>query len=274
MNCSIGTATEFQNKFRTLNKLGEGGYGAVYLCKELTTGITRAVKTVKDKICRNRTYIPTLNQTLPNEIVLWKPLNHPNIVSLLDVFLDTETDSWWMVMEYDAGFVDLFRYVDEKGALSSTESAVIINQLVDTTYYLTLHDVDHRDIKDENILYNPSTQQIKLIDFGSSAVLTHEYYNFFRGTDVYIPPEYFITGRYSPLHASTWAIGCLSYVLLAGDCPFTNREAVKEFKTIEDLNPDYTDKNPRLNFIRSCLKPSPEDRILLSELANHPWLDC
>ena len=271
-NTTIGSASEFQENYLLLEKLGEGGYGSVYMCLERLTANRRAVKSIPDNKVRNRTHVESLNQSLPNEIVLWGPLRHPNIVSLLEVFLDSSSQTWWMVMEFQPGYLDLFHHVDDVGPLSEEDSVGIIRQLLNVVQYLTLHDVDHRDLKDENILYNPTTKHIKLIDFGSSSPLSPAPYTFFRGTDVYIPPEYFNTRKYLPLHASTWAIGCIAFILLDGDSPFQNRDEIKEFKAIEDLNPKYSEHSSRLDFIRCCMDPNPDTRILLSEIADHSWL--
>ena len=244
-----------------------------FTCEELETGEKRAVKTMNDDRCKNRTYVSSIDQTLPNEFVLWHPLSHPNIVSLLDIYLDARTMKWYLVMEYDPDFVDLFDFMNHKKKLSNNKSATIIKQLVNVVYYLSLENVDHRDLKDENILYNPSTQQIKVIDFGSSGPLSSDPYTSYRGTDVYIPPEYYNTGHYNSFPASVWAIGCISYILLAQNCPFESIKAVTEFKKLEQLKPGFTGSTPRLNFIRRCLAPSPSDRILLSDLIRHPWLN-
>ena len=268
----IGEVADFTRKYKVVQQLGEGGYGAVYLCQERTTKQLLAVKIMDERRCTNKSFCPTRKEWLPNELVLWESLSHPNIVNLLDVYRDSEKHVWYLVMEYDSGFEDLFDYVDKNRSLSSRDSANIIRQLVKVVYYLTLQNVDHRDLKDENILYNPLTKQIKVIDFGSSAKLSSDSYRSFRGTDVYIPPEYFLTGTYRPFQASVWAIGCVSYVLLAGDGPFQTRKEVKEFTSLEQLDPSYSEKTLRLNFIRGCLNSDPNGRTLLSDLIRHPWL--
>ena len=269
---NIGTAPEFVLKYKLINQLGKGGYGEVFLCQERTTKHLLAVKIMDDWRCNNKTWCPKRKEWLPNELVLWESLCHPNIVNLLDVYRDSEQNTWYLVMEYNPGFVDLFDHVDKNRSLPSKESANIIRQLVNVVYYLTLQNIDHRDLKDENILYNPVTKQIKVIDFGSSGKLSPDPYSAFRGTDVYIPPEYFLTGKYHSFQASVWAIGCISFVLLNGDCPFNSRQEVQEFKSVEQLNPTYSNRTLRLNFIRSCLNPNPDNRILLSDLLRHPWL--
>ena len=74
-------------------------------------------------------------------------------------------------MDYDPCYINVFDYTFKNGAMSSTDVVHIIIQLLDVISYLALQDVDHRDIKDENILYNPLSKSInplsksiKLID--------------------------------------------------------------------------------------------------------------
>ena len=263
---------EFSRKYKLIKQLGEGGYGAVYLCQHRTTHHLHAVKIMNGDRCTNRTWCSRRKEWLPNELILWESLSHPNIVNLQEVYREDKTFTWYLVMEYNPEYQDLFDYIDKNRALPSRDSANIIRQLVNVVYYLTLEDVDHRDLKDENILYNPTTKQIKLIDFGSSGKLSSKPYTHYRGTDVYIPPEYFLTGTYHSFSATVWAIGCISYVLLAGDCPFQSRQDVQKFTSLEHLNPTYGERTLRLNFIRSCLNPDPAQRILLSDLVRHPWL--
>ena len=268
----IGTEAEWRENFEAIKPLGEGGYGTVWLCRELSTKKLRAVKTVCDDKIRNRTWCDKREDYLPNEIVLWENLNHPNILSLVSVYFSDELSLWYLVMEYYPGFVDLFSHIEYQEVIDDREAANIIRQLVNAVYYLTLQNIDHRDLKDENILYNPTTQQIKLIDFGSSAELTSEPYRMFRGTDTFIPPEYWEAGCYYPFHASVWAIGCIAYGLLYGDSPFQTRDDVMRFLHLDCWEPASVDRTLRLNFLRDCLNGDCETRILLSDLIHHPWL--
>jgi len=268
----IKTNKQFQRKYKMIQHLGSGGYGTVFTCLELRTGIIRAVKIMLNDRCNNRTWCPARKMDMPNEILLWEPLSHPNIPALLDTYFNSYAQSWLLVMEYEPDFKDLFNHIDKVGALSSADAANLIRQLVQVVYYLTLQNIDHRDLKDENILYNPTTKQIKLIDFGSCNTLSPEPYTAFRGTDVYIPPEYYLRKQYYAFPASAWSIGCIAYVLLAGDCPFQSRAQISEYKQLTDLNPDYGVRTTRLNFMRSCMNSNPDDRILLSDLLAHPWL--
>ena len=70
-------------------------------------------------------------------------------------------------------------------------------QLVDTVSECHEKGVVHRDIKDENILIDINTFKIKLIDFGSGALLQEELYRKFKGIRVYSPPEWINCGAYT-----------------------------------------------------------------------------
>jgi len=74
-------------------------------------------------------------------------------------------------------------------------------------------------MKLENILYNPSTGQIKLIDFGfalasSGPLLT------FCGTPSYMCPEIVKKVAYDGTKADVWSCGVVLYILLMGKMPF------------------------------------------------------
>ena len=54
----------------------------------------------------------------------------------------------------------------------------------------------HGDIKDENIIIEPNTGAVTIIDFGSSLLLHNGDYSEFCGTREYSPPEWLTDRRY------------------------------------------------------------------------------
>ena len=76
---------------------------------------------------------------------------------------------------------DLFDFISDNGPLREELARKIFTQLIKTVNQITQAGVIHRDIKDENILIDTQTYQIKLIDFGSGAKLHDEIYTDFDG---------------------------------------------------------------------------------------------
>lgn len=204
MYISIKPHSLFYENYLTVDRLG-GAFGDVYKCQHLKTPEIRAVKIVIGAQCCDMIWCNDRETFVPSEIFLWERCSHENILQLLEIYFDSKSDRWFMVMEYLPGYVDLFDYVSKTGALSDRDSAVIIRQLIRVVWYLIHNKIDHRDIKDENLLYNPSTGSIKLIDFGVSETFVLKAYTTIKGTEVYIPPERYISGSYSPI------CNCLEY---------------------------------------------------------------
>ena len=263
------TALDFSSIYTLIRHLGEGGCGKVWLVEHKTNKTLHVVKMINDIKCYRKTWCEERQMMIPDEIILWKPLSHPNLLNLEDTYL--ENDTWFILMEYVPGFIDLFDYIDRRGPVNTNAVRYILSQILNTIYYLMSQDIDHRDIKDENILFNPTTRQIKLIDFGSaSLIIPDTHYTIFQGTDVYMPPEFYHTGKYNPLSGMTWTVGCLVYVLLNGDKPFPSKDHVIRYKTLNYLNKNL-DKESKC-FLEDLLMLDVNKRYNIIDLINHPWM--
>lgn len=95
------------------------------------------------------------------------------------------------------------------------------------------HHIIHKDINPSNIIYNQSTGQLKLIDFGISTVLTRENPilrnpNVLEGTLAYISPEQ--TGRMNraiDYRTDFYSLGITLYEILTGHLPFVSDDAME-----------------------------------------------
>ena len=91
----------------------------------------------------------------------------------------------------------------------------------------------HKDINPSNIVFNPATGQIKIIDFGISTQLTRETPslknpNVLEGTLAYISPEQ--TGRMNraiDYRTDFYSLGVTFYELLSGKLPFETEDALE-----------------------------------------------
>merc|ERR1712038_187530 len=172
-------------------ELGKGGFGVVYAAVRRADKLQVAVKEVyKAKIIKK-----TADGKIPLEVALMQQVaDVPGVIKILDWFESAE--SFFIVMEKFAG-QDLFDYISEHGPLKEAAARDLFAQVLETVLLCHNRGVLHRDLKDENILIDPRSKQIRLIDFGSGTYLIDGLYNDFEGTRVYAPPEWLLSRRYS-----------------------------------------------------------------------------
>merc|ERR1711982_258678 len=231
---------ELHTLYAVKEEIGRGGFGVVYAAERKSDGV---------------------------EVALMQQVNDvPGVIKLLDYF-DTP-DSFYVVMER-FNSKDLFDFITEQGPLPEHLARDLFMQLVDTVSECHEKGVVHRDIKDENILIDINTFKIKLIDFGSGALLQEGLYHKFKGTRVYSPPEWINCGAYTAEALTVWSLGILLYDMLCGDIPFESDQEISVGKLVwfKQLNLSSQVKD----LISGCLSVDPAKRITLHEVLDHPW---
>merc|ERR1712061_531344 len=257
---------DFHRLYSLEGILGKGGFGTVHAGVRKKDGEHVAVKEVAKASLEKRM---TEDNKIPLEVALMQQVNDvPGVIRMIDYF-DMQ-DSFYIVMERVNNCKDLFDFISEKGPLSESLAKRIFHQLLDTVIQCHGRGVIHRDIKDENILIDVATNQIKLIDFGSGAYSKKDIYTDFDGTRVYSPPEWIKYRRYKADGLTVWSLGILLYDMACGDIPF---ETDAQIKRAALIHPNFHRLSHELqHLISRCLTINVEDRIKLSDILAHPWI--
>jgi serine/threonine protein kinase len=95
-----------------------------------------------------------------------------------------------MIMEC-AGGGELYKWVEERGRVSETESRKIIFQVINAIHYCHIRGIVHRDLKLENVLFKAAGEmQVKVVDFGIAGVCeANKKDKVDAGSIAYMPPE-------------------------------------------------------------------------------------
>jgi serine/threonine protein kinase len=110
------------------------------------------------------------------------------ITNIQDIYLKSNPQV--IIFEYLDG-TDLSEYLKKEDEIQDSEFYLIIFKLIISVSLL--HNklkISHRDLKPQNIFYNPETKKLKLIDFGFACNLNdYSCYNRYQGTHNYIHPR-------------------------------------------------------------------------------------
>jgi len=148
--------------------------------------------------------------------------------------------------------------------------ARIIEQLAHALAAAHRVGIIHRDLKPENIVYDPKTQQAKLLDFGiardaqqdAAERLTRT--GFFVGTLQYVAPEA-LSGELVGEAADVYSLATIAYYLLTLQHPFRGRTQRELFQHLLKADP-----LPIREAAPSLAVPDGLERVIMTGLSRNP----
>jgi serine/threonine protein kinase len=204
--------------YRTVKKLGEGGFATVYLAypDDRNQAHCVAIKVLKSRENYGR---------FQREIQTAASLIHPNIVRIYDTGEDEATRAPFFAMEYISGGT-LFERLEAEHRLGRREAVEITRQIGSALIYPHQQDIIHCDVNPKNILldtrYNP-TRPV-LTDFGLVKPLGMQGSELTEtialvGTFAYYAPEQWNKSDVGPA-TDVYALAITFFEMLTGRRPF------------------------------------------------------
>ncbi|KAL5998393.1 Serine/threonine-protein kinase grik2 [Asimina triloba] len=226
------------------------------------------------------------------EVSIMKMLAHPNIVNLIEVIDDPNTDRFYMVLEYVEG-KRVCEGSGPPGGIGESTARRYLRGIVSGLIYLHAHEagiighqsvvgglvvvmnIVHGDIKPDNLLVT-SNGTVKICDFSVSQVFENDNDVLRRspGTPVFTAPECCLGLTYHGKAADTWALGVTLYCMVLGQYPFLGDTLQETYDKIVK-NPLFLPDamNPELkNLLEALLCKDPKQRIVLEAVRMHPWV--
>jgi len=215
-------------RYKLLQKLGEGGFGIVYMAEQKEP-VKRRVALKIIKLGMDTRQVVARFEAERQALAM---MDHPNIARVLDAGA-TETGRPYFVMELVRG-VPITRYCDEM-CLGTQERLGLFIQVCQAIQHAHQKGIIHRDVKPSNVLVtlHDGVGVPKVIDFGIAKATQQELtdktvftqFHQMIGTPAYMSPEQVeLSGLDIDTRSDIYSLGVLLYELLVGRTPLDGRE--------------------------------------------------
>lgn len=237
----------FDNRYRIVDMLGQGGMSKVYLAENTKLGTFWAIKQVSKKSEPGMDF-----RVEPN---ILKRLEHPALPRIYDILEDE--DNIYIIVDYIEG-TPLDKKLSEEGRFNEgvvTGWASELCRALDYLHSCKPNPIIYRDMKPSNIILAKSGR-LKLIDFGISREykLQSDNDTVYIGTRGYAAPEQYGSGQ-TGVASDIYSLGVTLYQLLTGKSP---NEPPYEIKPVR-----YFDKSLSREIegiICKCTRQNPSER--------------
>ncbi|KAJ1551334.1 regulator of ime2 [Nowakowskiella sp. JEL0078] len=287
------TGESVELSYTNYKVIGNGSFGVVFQAKLVDTQEFAAIK-------KNR------------ELQIMRLVSHINIVQLRAFFYSNGEKKEEVFLNLVLEFMPetIYRasrhYSKVKQTMPMLSIKLYMYQLFRALAYIHSLGICHRDIKPQNLLLDPATGVLKLIDFGSAKILVADEPNVsYICSRYYRAPELIFGSTSYNVSIDVWSTGCVMAELLLGQPLFPGESGVDQLveiikilgtpsrEQIKAMNPNYTEyKFPSiktcpwskvfrtkqitpesLDIISKLLDYIPSSRLTAIEAMAHPFFD-
>jgi serine/threonine protein kinase len=232
-----GPGDVIDGKYELEALLGRGGMGEVWIARNATLDVRRAIKLI-------RTDAGSADSTdrLLNEAQAAARLAEPSIVRVFD-FGKTAAGDPYIVMEMLEG-ENLQSMLARRERLSPVKAVRVLLPMIRALAGAHAHGIVHRDLKPENIFLAKLPDgrvQPKLLDFGIAKLknaiglrLTTD--GAVMGSPLYMAPEQ-ARGEDVDERADIWALSVVLYESITGHPPFTGDDRAEVARAVAEASP-------------------------------------
>jgi tetratricopeptide (TPR) repeat protein len=258
---TLEKGTIVADKYRIVEKLGEGGMGIVYKALDMTLSRDVALKFLPPEYTRDE----DAQERFIREAKAASALDHPNICTIHEIN-KTEDEQVFIVMAYYEG--QSLKGKIKRGPMKQRDVIDIALQVAQGISAAHKKGIIHRDIKPTNIMIT-SEDSAKILDFGIAKLSGQE--GLTRplstvGTVSYMSPEQ-AKGKDVDVRTDIWSLGIVMYEMITGRLPFKgdNTQSIlynvmnEEPRSVKDLRAEVP---PELeHIIHKALSKDPKKRF-------------
>ena len=246
------------------HELGKGAMGVVYQGRDLRSGRMVAIKTLALHQEFEGAALVDARERFFKEAEAAGRLKHPNIVTI-----DGSGEAQglaYIAMEFVAG-TDLTAFTQTPHLLPVAQVLAIGARVASALDYAHAKHVVHRDVKPANIMWDPATDTVKVMDFGVARITdaSKTRTGIVLGTPSFMSPEQ-LCGAKVDGRTDLYALGVTLFQLLTGALPL-RAESMPELmhKIVHVPAPDVRTLRPDLpeavaTLVAKALNKRPEDR--------------
>lgn len=249
-------------KYEIIREVAQGGMGKIYLATHTMMNRQVAIKALHTQYSSDQAFI----ERFLREARAMAQLDHPNIISVHDVFEDDK--NFYIIMEFCNGKSLDAKLKEAGGTLPVKEALSITLQTARGLSYAHLQGIVHRDIKPANIMVEDDGR-VKLTDFGIAAAknlsgLTAT--GQVIGSPQYMSPEQAGGGELDG-RSDLYSLGMVLYKILTGKTPLEGQSLIsimgKLVYQAEDLEYIYPDHIPQdvIKLVEDMVAREPVDRV-------------